>query len=385
MKKLKDIYLTITDNPLLGLIPLYVFTIADYSMLRYQALLLGFLAFIFVFLFVIVLGGSKRIHTALFSVVSLMTLAICTALYFIPNFAAFRLEYHTYSQLLTELVIVFVCLIILLCKKKIQLFFINTIKTNVASSFLANLNEYFYIAKIFLFIIVAHILLSLAYIASPFFSEGQFTDAVIWAFIPVFVFILILFEYVRLQILRQKLESEEWLAVVDKKGNVIGRIAKSETKRKGNKYLHPVIRIAVLCKGRLFLTPRSDDRILDPGFLDHPFEKYIQYEHSLDKAARSLLNQYSLNDATPYFSVKYLFENQFTKRLIFLYTIEVCEETEDCTFNRQKFENGKFWTQKQIEENLGTGLFSENFEKEYEYLKNTILLFSGEDAANEAI
>ena len=39
---------------------------------------------------------------------------------------------------------------------------------------------------------------------------------------------------------------------------------------------------------------------------------------------------------------------------------------------RQK--NGKLWSVRQIEENLGHGVFSEYFEKEFPYMKNTILL-----------
>ena len=36
--------------------------------------------------------------------------------------------------------------------------------------------------------------------------------------------------------------------------------------------------------------------------------------------------------------------------------------------------NGKLWTSKQIEENLGSGVFSEYFEQEFAYLQNTVLL-----------
>jgi len=376
MKKLKNIYLTITDNPLLGFMPLIVFTAADYSMSRYQALLWGFFTYFLVFIFIILLGGKGRIHTSLFSIVSLMTLSIRTFFYFTPTISAVVDSYRFYSQLHTEVVAAFALLTVLFCKKKIQLFFINTVKANVASSFLSNLSEYFYTAKIVLFVIIGHIVFASAYIFSPFFSENQTSIIIIWVVAPVFFFVLIILEYIRLQMLRHKLDSEEWLAVVDTKGDVIGRIAKSETKKKGNKYLHPVIRIAVMCNGRLFLTPRTEDMIWAPEQFDHPFEKYIQYEHSLDKAARDLLSKCGQETVTPYFSVKYLFDNEVTKRLIFLYTIDVCEDAEDCEFNRQKFSEGKFWSQKQIEENLGTGLFSECFEKEYEYLKNTILLFN---------
>ena len=37
-------------------------------------------------------------------------------------------------------------------------------------------------------------------------------------------------------------------------------------------------------------------------------------------------------------------------------------------------EGGKLWSATQIEDNIGTGIFSECFELEFEYLKNTLLL-----------
>ncbi|MCD7971053.1 MAG: hypothetical protein LUG18_00040 [Candidatus Azobacteroides sp.] len=382
MSKLKNIYLRITDNPLLGFIPLYVFTISDYFNASSTALLHGYLACFLTIFLVVILGGSGKIHTALFSAVSFITIAVCTVFYLFTGFDVVRRIYHFYSELFIEGIIVITLLLILAVKDKIQIFFINTVKSNVSSSFLSSIDEYFYMTRIILYVFIAHLVVSIAYLTSPLFKMDSIDILILWAFIPVFVVGLIIFEYIRLGIIRKRLNSEEWLAVVNSKGNVIGRIAKSQMKKEGNKYLHPVIRIAVISKGKLYLSERADDLILDPGKTDHPFENYVRYEHSLDNAAMNLLQKHGVQ-ATPYFSVKYLFENDITKRLIFLYTIEVEEDNASPVFNRQNFKGGKFWTQKQIEENLGVGVFAECFEKEYEFLKNTILLFSSFDAMEE--
>ena len=66
-----------------------------------------------------------------------------------------------------------------------------------------------------------------------------------------------------------------------------------------------------------------------------------------------------------------MFENEDTKRLVFLYVSDIEDEE---LFDSLRLEGGKLWTEAQIEDNLGTMLFSECFEMEYEYLKNTILL-----------
>lgn len=67
------------------------------------------------------------------------------------------------------------------------------------------------------------------------------------------------------------------------------------------------------------------------------------------------------------------FENENTKRLIFFYVSIISSEKE---FNKLLLKGGKLWTPKQIEDNIGSGVFSESFELEFEYLKNTVLMFN---------
>ena len=78
-----------------------------------------------------------------------------------------------------------------------------------------------------------------------------------------------------------------------------------------------------------------------------------------------------LPKVTPRLLVRYTFENEQVKQQVSLFVVYLREETqlESC-----KTEAGKLWSVRQIEENLGTGIFSEYFEKEYSYLKNTVLL-----------
>jgi len=56
--------------------------------------------------------------------------------------------------------------------------------------------------------------------------------------------------------------------------------------------------------------------------------------------------------------------------LVYLYIINIQDEEIMNSFRL----NGKLWTEKQIEENMDSGVFSEYFEKEYDVLKNTVLM-----------
>lgn len=179
-------------------------------------------------------------------------------------------------------------------------------------------------------------------------------------------------ETARLYILDKKLYQEEWLPVVTEKGNVTGRVAKSITKGLKNRFMHPVVRVALLYDGRIYLKERDQSRLLNPSRLDYPFEKYMQFNHAIDETVRNSLGKECGNKELPLrFLLKYTFENETTKRLIFLYASDIQDEE---TFNSLRLKDGKLWTVTQIEDNMGTELFSECFELEFEYLKNTILL-----------
>lgn len=119
---------------------------------------------------------------------------------------------------------------------------------------------------------------------------------------------------------------------------------------------------------------RSLEDILSPGKYDYPFEKYIQYGHTVEQAADTILGKISgrLNKKPEKeFILKYLFENEDTKRFVFLYSVRVASEDQ---IKKASFLKGKFWTIKQIEDAFADEILAENFELEYEYIKNMVLL-----------
>lgn len=188
----------------------------------------------------------------------------------------------------------------------------------------------------------------------------------------VILLLILLFETIRLRILNKKLFKEEWLPVVTEKGDVMGRVAKSVTKDMKNKFMHPVVRVALVYNGKIYLRKRESSRLLNPGLLDYPFEKYMQYDHDIDEAVHNAVKKECGTDDIPLrFLLKYIFENDTTKRLIFLYVAVIENEKQ---FNELHLEGGKLWTDTQINDNMGTNIFSECFELEFEYLKNTVLL-----------
>jgi hypothetical protein len=236
------------------------------------------------------------------------------------------------------------------------------------------LTEYFYVAQIVQNLYTLHIFILLFYIL--FFENFRYLplERFLYHEAPFALGTgIIIYEQVRISIMRRRLQRETWLPVLNGDGKVIGRIAYSVSFGSGKKYCHPVVRVAVVYKGMLYLTERAPNSPVSPGMLDYPFLGYVLFKRTLEQTLRELIGLlvpgYLLK---PRFLVRYLFENEKVSSLVTLYVITLKTEEEFIKYVRQR--SGKLWMRKQIEENLRKGIFSEYFEKEFSYLQNTILL-----------
>jgi hypothetical protein len=136
--------------------------------------------------------------------------------------------------------------------------------------------------------------------------------------------------------------------------------------------LHPTVRIALVYNGLLYLREKPAHELLNPCKYDHPFEQYILYNQTLPQTIHSILKTIpGGNKLEPRFAFKYLYETVGTKSLVHLYTLVIHDKE---TMSLFKSLHGKIWTEKQIEENLDKNIFHECFEKEYEFLKGTVLM-----------
>ena len=55
--------------------------------------------------------------------------------------------------------------------------------------------------------------------------------------------------------------------------------------------MHPVVRIALISNGKIYLKKRDASRLLNPGALDYPFEKYMQYNHDINEAILNMVKK----------------------------------------------------------------------------------------------
>lgn len=236
-------------------------------------------------------------------------------------------------------------------------------------------NQFFEGAVIIQYLLTFHVFLTFTYRQLAFnqlVSEDY--DIFVFTILPVVaILLLIVYEYVKNFKVIKKLNKEEWLPIVNDRGEVKGKIAKSISLKMKNKFLHPIVRVALVCKGKVYLQPRRHDDEFDPDTFDYPFEKYMLFTHEINVAARNSIFNVIGKELPTHFLLKYTFENEETKRLIFLFISRLKDE-QDIEDVSDKL-SGKFWSMKQIEDDFGdSSKFSECFQLEYEYLKNTVLL-----------
>ncbi|MDL2222953.1 hypothetical protein LJB98_02530 [Bacteroidales bacterium OttesenSCG-928-M11] len=364
MEKLnKNIYPLLT--PILGLFPAVIFFVMNFFFSYNEALLGSLVTFALFFLIDTIILKNTPSYT----IRVLVGVFICFIL--LQLVYPFDYIYKNEASIMLEVLFVVGFSIFF----QIKGFFREKIARKIKGSKnikVLHFDSDVYVIRTALFVISTHLLIVLVYHLLPSELHTSFWDATIH-YIILFILLCFhfIFEFFRFHKLSNKISEESWLPIINEHGAVQGRVAWSVSKNLGDKYLHPIIRIALINQGKIYLTERPDFFISQRNKLDYPLESYLLYGESLDDGVKNLLGSNNLIHSEARYIFRYNYKNIETNRMIYLYSYTVNDD-EELESLREK--TGRFWTSKQIEENLNTGLFSEYFEKEYELLNNTVLL-----------
>lgn len=226
--------------------------------------------------------------------------------------------------------------------------------------------------RVMFFIFTTHTLLV---VYSAFFMSKE-----AWAFISGGLFYIIfgiyfLYEFVhqRRKVKKQvvQFEDEEWLPIVDEEGRVTGKALRSVC-HSGQKHLHPVVHLHVINSHKhLFLQKRPETKIIQPGKWDTAVGGHIAFGEDVKIALqREAWEEIGLKDFSAKPLGQYIFESDVEKEMVYSF---ISYDFKKINLHSEEVTEGKFWSQKQIEDNLGKGIFTPNFEMEYNnQLKNKI-------------
>ncbi|MDR1456189.1 MAG: hypothetical protein LBJ01_11095 [Tannerella sp.] len=352
-----------------GLLPLLLLMVLN-------ALYPSRISFVFT---LVICTGSLALFGALFrkNIFLFMLLPVTAALVLYSVFFYSSLEpaLYNYTPLITEWLLVIVLSLLgtfrRLILRKIRK---SGPPVRKQAHFRTALTEYFHVAQIVQNLYTLHFFALLFYII--FFEDNRITavERFLYHQAPFVIGLLIIvYEQVRLYLMGKRLEQEKWLPVLSAGGKVIGRIASSVSLGSSARHLHPEVRVAVICRGMIYLTRRAADSPVSPGALDYPFQGYVLFRHTPEQTVRELVGRimpwHLLNIR---FLIRYLFQDGKIHSQVSLYATTL--KSEDEFIKHAGSASGKLWTRKQIEENLGKGIFSSYFEKEYPYLQDTVLL-----------
>lgn len=364
MKRLRSV----ADNQAIGLLPVLIFILAE-NFFPYT------ISFLFSAFFSIVLyafWGLRR-KGEMYRFV-LYSVAVTQLLFLAFLLFGNKTLLDKYASLFMCMLFVLVLTYTMFRRRPLMRKFRNVEMTSDELGFLnASLNEFFFVIQIIQTLFAFHLFVVLFYLILPESEKNPGYEPFLFrhAFL-VLGLGLILYEYIRLIIMRGYLRKEVWLPVLNDKGKVIGRIAHSVSAASSRKFYHPVVRVAVVYNGMLYLTKRDQASLVSPGSLDYPFKYYVRFQQSIEDAVYEALSaNFPRESVSPRFLIRYKFENETVKSQVSVYVVYLRTE-EQLVQCKQAY--GKLWTARQIEENLGTGLFSEYFEKEFTYMQNTVLM-----------
>lgn len=364
MKKLKRG----TDNQTIGLLPFLLLI----GLNIYLPYLLSFVLSVVFSVFCFFL--FRRLRGVEMSQFMLYPVAVTQVFYSVAMLLCSEEFLSGHSVLMIEILFVIVLSITSFQKRSMMRRIRNVEISSDKQSYLkASVSEFFFTVQIAQNLYGLHLLTVLFYLLLPETERSASVGTVLIKYMPIIIgLVIILYEQIRLSIMRGYLKNEVWLPVLNDEGKVIGRIAQSISSASSRKFYHPVVRVAVVYNGMLYLTRRSRDSVISPGTLDYPFKHYVRYKQGIEEAVyESLSGSYNRETVSPRFLIRYKFENETVKHQVSVYVVYLRTEEQ---FDNCKDLSGKLWTPEQIEENLGTGLFSEYFEKEFTYLQNTVLM-----------
>ncbi len=160
---------------------------------------------------------------------------------------------------------------------------------------------------------------------------------------------------------------QEIFPLVDENMNVVGSATRQEC-HSGSMLLHAVVHLHIFnANGDLFLQKRSMNKDIQPGKWDTAVGGHIDLGESVEDAlAREAREELGAVGFKPDFLFRYVFQSSVEREVV--NTFRTVFEG-PFQIDPVELDDARFWPISEIEANLRKGVFTPNFEQEFERLR----------------
>ena len=157
---------------------------------------------------------------------------------------------------------------------------------------------------------------------------------------------------------------DEMFPAVDENGNIVGVVSRGEA-HSGSKILHPVVHLHLMnSRGEIYLQKRPEWKDIQPGKWDTATGGHVDLGENVTAALkREVGEELGVTDFQPVSLGHYVFESSRERELVYVYKAVYDGEVRP---NAEELDGGRFWTVDEIRENIGKGVFTPNFESEFQ-------------------
>lgn len=208
------------------------------------------------------------------------------------------------------------------------------------------------------------------------FYAALYMSKAAWAFISGGLFYILFGIYFLAEIMRTRVipyyryRNDEWVPVVSESGVVKGKAPRSIV-HNGSMLLHPVVHVHIFNQRKmLYLQKRPFDKEIQPGKWDTAVGGHIAWGEDLKTAfERETFEETGLKlpFSTPIMT--YIWESEKEREWINVF-VQITNQSP--VADGKEVEDGRFWSLKEIEQQIGKGIFTPNFEYEFEMLKKLL-------------
>lgn len=166
-------------------------------------------------------------------------------------------------------------------------------------------------------------------------------------------------------------ETGEFFPIVHPSGLVIGR-SRREYCHSGAKPLHPVIHIHIIDRfSRIYLQKRAATKDIQPGKWDTSVGGHVSYGESIIEAVyREAYEELHFTEFNPIYLETYEFESSVEKEMVNVFAVV---GSYDLHPDKEEVDEGRWWSVEDIDANIGKGVFTPNFEAEFQMIRKPLL------------